>query len=199
MELWIATGNKGKLREFNTLLTPTGWTLRDQSQIAAFTPAAETGKTFLENARLKAKALAAVKNQAWVLAEDSGLEVPGLNGLPGIHSARYAGPHAADAENRAKLLQMMKIRSPLNRSARFFAQFVLISPERQELVFEGAMTGTIASKETGKGGFGYDAVFIPTGEEKTLAELGDAYKNKNSHRFHATQALLARLRELAII
>ena len=120
LELWVATGNQGKLNEFKMLLhrlVAAGLELHAQSELPVFSPPPENGQTFLENARIKARAFKAVKPGTWVLADDSGLCVEGLNGLPGIHSARYAGPKASDAENVAKLLKMMALRPMPNRRA----------------------------------------------------------------------------------
>jgi len=106
----------------------------------------------------------------------------GLNNLPGVHSARYAGPHASDGENVAKLLKMLAIRHIANRNAKFVSTIVAFSPTGEEFVFEGEMSGTISTSQKGTSGFGYDPVFVPTGETKTLAEIGSAAKNKISHR-----------------
>src|SRR5688500_15994140 len=125
MELWIATGNEHKMTEFKTLLNKVNLTLRSQREISAFSQPPETGKTFLDNARIKAKSLHAVKSEDWVMAEDSGLVVEGLNGSPGVHSARYAGESATDLENNLKVLQMMKIRSSNNKTASFISVIVV--------------------------------------------------------------------------
>ncbi len=114
MELWIATGNKGKLAEYKQLFREIAdLKVFSQGDLPSFTPRPEDGKTFEENARIKAKSLRAVKNNVWVLGEDAGLVVEGLNGLPGIHSARYAGPKASDSENVVKLLKMMTLKMKL--------------------------------------------------------------------------------------
>ena len=111
MELWIATGNKGKVREFELLLKEHPEVkIHTQAELSAFTPRPEDGKTFIENARIKARSVKALKSSDWVLGEDSGLEVDGLNNLPGVHSARYAGPHARDHARRA--LGNQAVRSP---------------------------------------------------------------------------------------
>src|SRR3989338_3723977 len=103
MELWLATGNKGKVNEYKLGLKELAdLKIFTQADLPSFTPRPEDGKTFLENAQIKARTLKSVKTGVWVLGEDSGLEVEGLNNLPGIHSARYAGPKAADSENIAK-------------------------------------------------------------------------------------------------
>lgn len=199
MDLWIATSNKGKLTEFKVLLNSLPeLILHSTSELSVFSPPPETGQTYLENARIKAKALQAVKTGSWVLADDTGIEVTGLgNNLPGIHSARYAGPNARDSENRAKLLKMMQIRNISDRSARFRCCIVVLTPTKEEWVFEGAMEGQIALKESsGNFGFGYDSIFIPKGETKTLAELEPAYKNKFSHRALAAQAFIQKFQSI---
>ena len=196
MEIWIATGNKGKLEEYKLTLSkiPT-FQIFSQSDLPTFTPRPENGITFLENARIKSKSVKALKSHAWVLGEDSGLEVEGLGNLPGIHSARYAGPHARDSENVAKLLKMMQIRNITNRSAQFKCVTVVYTPENEELVFEGELKGHISTKPTGLMGFGYDPVFIPEGETKSMAELGPGFKIQKSHRAVALSQFIQQLKE----
>lgn len=192
--MWIATGNKGKLSEYKLGLRELpDLKVFSQADLPTFTARPEDGKTFLENAQIKARTLKAVKPGVWVLGEDSGLEVEGLGNLPGIHSARYAGPKASDSENVAKLLKMMQIRSIANRKARFYCSTVVFTPEGEEWHFEGIMNGTIATKPVGQLGFGYDPVFISEGQTQTLAELGPGFKNQNSHRAKALKAFLAKL------
>ncbi|KYG61742.1 non-canonical purine NTP pyrophosphatase [Bdellovibrio bacteriovorus] len=194
MELWIATGNKGKLTEYKQLLREIAeLKIFSQSDIPSFTPRPEDGKTFEDNARIKAKTLRAVKNNVWVLGEDSGLVVEGLNGLPGIHSARYAGPKASDSENVAKLLKMITLKPMPNKNAKFVCSTVVYTPAGEEWVFTGEMKGTIAPKPAGLHGFGYDPVFIPEGQTQTLAELGAGYKSQHSHRSQAVKAFLEKL------
>jgi XTP/dITP diphosphohydrolase len=184
MELWIATGNKGKLNEFKMLLDSVPVEIHAISEMPVYSPPPENGKTFLDNARIKAKSLKALKREAWVLADDSGLECEGIGNLPGIHSARYAGEKALDAENTAKLLKMLQVRTN-NRNAAFKCVLVAIAPDGSEHIFEGTLKGTIAFKQSGTAGFGYDPVFIPEGYDKTLAELPPSEKNKISHRAKA--------------
>lgn len=194
MELWIATGNKGKLEEYRMALRAVpDIQIFHQGEIKGFTPRPEDGATFLDNARIKAKTLKAVKPSAWVLGEDAGLEVTGLNNLPGVHSARYAGPKAADSENVAKLLKMMQIRNVSPRTAQFKCVTVVLTPDNQEWLFEGTMKGTIGPKAVGQMGFGYDPVFVPENETKTLAELGPGYKIQHSHRAQALNQFLLKL------
>lgn len=187
MNLWIATSNKGKLAEFRSLLSPIQ--IHSPAELSVYSYPAETGKTFLDNARLKARSLKSMKPQDWVVGEDSGLEAEGLGGLPGIHSARYAGERASDAENNAKLLKMMQLRAGPNRAAQFRCTIVAFSPNGTEHVIEGLLQGEISSQARGTTGFGYDPVFIPKGETLTLAELGLAKKNAISHRAQAIRQL----------
>ena len=196
MELWIATGNKGKLEEYKlTLAKYPQIKTHSQAELLAFTPRPEDGKTFLDNARIKAKSVKALKPASYVLGEDAGLEVEGLGNLPGIHTARYAGPHARDSENIAELLKMMQIRNVPNRNAQFKCVTVVLTPDGEEWIFEGLLKDTISSKVIGNLGFGYDPVFIPEAETKTLAELGPGYKIQKSHRALALNQFLSRLKE----
>lgn len=189
MELWIATTNQGKLKEIKSLL-PSHFQVHALQEMRSYSPPKETGKTFEENARLKAKSLKAVKPGVWIMAEDSGLEVKGLNDMPGVFSARYAGDNARDVENSAKVLKMVSIRTSANREAQFKCVMIVYSPEGQEYKFEGLMKGQIAKDMRGTNGFGYDPVFIAEGFEKTVAELTDAEKNKISHRAQALKEFL---------
>ncbi len=196
MELWIATGNKGKLEEYKLSLSKIPHAkIFSLADLSSFTPKPENGTTFLENARIKAKTLKALKPNAWVLGEDSGLEVEGLGNLPGIHSARYAGPHARDSENIAKLLKMMQIRNISNRNAQFQCAVVVYTPENEEWTFQGQLQGQLSAKATGLMGFGYDPIFVPGGQTKTLAELGPGYKIQNSHRAIVIQQFISKLNE----
>jgi XTP/dITP diphosphohydrolase len=191
-EIWLATTNAGKLNEFRNLLEGRA-EIHALSALAFYAPPPENGKTFEDNARIKARSLKAVKSGVWVVADDSGLEVDGLGSLPGVHSARYAGDKASDGENVAKLLKMLQIRSPGDRRARFRCVLVAYDPSGREHVLSGTVEGTIATNARGKGGFGYDPVFIPSGQERTFSELGSAFKNKISHRAMAIRELLSLL------
>jgi XTP/dITP diphosphohydrolase len=187
--LWVATTNNGKLNEFRTLMG-TQVELHSLGELGFYSPPPEDGKTFEDNARIKARSIKAIKPGQWVVADDSGLEVEGLGGMPGVHSARYAGPKASDAENNAKLLKMLQIRSPGMRKAQFRCVLIAYDEQGREHVAQGLLTGQIASKASGKTGFGYDPVFIPEGHTQTLAELGPAVKNQISHRALAIRELL---------
>jgi XTP/dITP diphosphohydrolase len=181
----LASGNRHKLRELLPLLP--GWEL-EALDTTGMPP--ETGRTFHANARAKARfARHAGEPDVWVLGEDSGLEVEGLAGRPGIRSARYAGPEATDGENVARLLEELRGTGGEGRRGRYVSELVLISPELDELRGTGTLEGVIAEEPRGSGGFGYDPVFVPDGELRTVAELGDAWKAENSHRARAAAAL----------
>lgn len=190
MELWLATGNKGKVAELEKLLEGLPFEVHTQSELSYFSQPPEDGDSFEANARIKAKALHALKPDSWTVADDSGLAVEGLGGLPGIHSARYAGPKAQDSENNAKLLKMMQLRGAVNRKAAFHCCLIAIDPQGNEHICEGIMEGEVAKKGAGQGGFGYDPVFVPTGEERTLAEMDPGEKNQISHRSQAMAKLV---------
>lgn len=195
MEVWLATGNKGKVNEFKMLFKEIpDVQIHLQSEIMGFTPRPEDGKTFLENAQIKAKTLKSVKPGTWIIADDSGLVVDGLGGLPGIHSARYAGPKASDSENVAKLLKMMQIKACVDSPAQFVCSLVVYTPQGEEWNFSGELKGKISRQVRGQLGFGYDPVFVPEGQTQTLAEIGPGYKNQFSHRAIAMKSFLERLK-----
>ena len=194
MELWIASSNLGKIREFKSLLAPLGLDIHSQNELSYFSQPKETGQTFLENAHIKAKSLHSVKPMAFVVGEDSGLEVEGLNNLPGVHSAKYAGPKASDAENVAKLLKMVSLRCATQRKALLRSFLVLRDPNGQVFEFEGNLEGEISRQQRGRNGFGYDPVFVPISKELTLAEMELADKNRISHRSQATHKLVKHLK-----
>jgi XTP/dITP diphosphohydrolase len=181
----LASGNPHKLRELRALLH---WDLEPLDTTAM---PEEAGETFYANARAKARFGRVVGGlDVWTLGEDSGLEVAGLDGRPGIRSARYAGPDASDEENLAKLLGELRSVDGDGRRARYLCELVLISPGLTEFRGTGTLEGRIAEEPRGAGGFGYDPIFVPAGESSTVAELGDAWKARNSHRAHAAAALL---------
>jgi XTP/dITP diphosphohydrolase len=194
--LWVSTTNQGKLGEFR-LVMGDKVEIHSVSELGFYAAPKETGTTFADNARIKARTLKAIKPGTWVVADDSGLEVEGLGGLPGVHSARYAGEKASDSENVAKLVKMLQIRSPGNRAAQFRCTLVAFDPGGSEHVIDGIVKGTIALQARGKTGFGYDPVFIPEGHDKTFAELGLAVKNQISHRAKAIRELLTLIERFA--
>lgn len=146
----------------------------------------ETGETYYDNARAKAVHGRTVEPAAWVLGEDSGLEVEGLGGAPGIKSARFAGGLHVD-----RLLAELEGVEGGGRRARYVCELVALSPAGEERRGTGILEGRIAHEPRGSGGFGFDPVFVPEGEERTVAELGNEWKAQNSHRARAARALLA--------
>lgn len=182
----VATGNPGKARELSRLLGVA------VDALPSFVTPAETGSTYLENARIKARAARGRKPQATVIADDSGLEVAALPGELGVESARFGGPGLDDA-GRVELL-LDRLRDASDRSARFVCVLVAIRPDGAELIADGAVTGTIAAAPRGAGGFGYDPVFVPTGESRSFAEFDEAAKDALSHRGRACRRLAELLR-----
>jgi XTP/dITP diphosphohydrolase len=188
--LVLATRNAHKLRELGALLAPHELELLP----ADVELPAETGSTFAENALIKAEAAAEATGRA-AIADDSGIVVEALGGRPGIHSARYAGEHATDEENLAKLLS--EVHGHRDRRAAYVCVLALVHPGGPAELFEGRCTGTIVDEPRGTGGFGYDPAFLPDdrepGDERTMAELPPAEKDEISHRGRAAQALLEHL------
>jgi XTP/dITP diphosphohydrolase len=178
----LCSRNRHKARELERLLP--GWTVEPLDR-DDYPP--ETGETYYDNAALKA-AFGREHEPDWVLAEDSGLEVEALGGRPGVLSARYA-PEGAPAI--AKLLG--ELEGVEGRRARYVSELVLLDPDGRELRGTGVLEGRIGIEARGSGGFGYDPIFVPDGEELTVAELGDDWKERNSHRARAARALLGAL------
>jgi XTP/dITP diphosphohydrolase len=193
MRAVLASGNPGKLREFASLLAPLAVELVPQAQFG-IRPAAETGTTFLENALLKARH-AARHAHLPALADDSGIEVDALGGRPGVWSARFAGEGASDAENLRHLLAELHDVPDGFRQARYQCVIVFVrsAGDQLPLVAQGSWRGTIIHAARGHGGFGYDPVFVPEGEQRTAAELSSAEKNAVSHRGQALRSLVAML------
>lgn len=190
-EVVLASGNAGKVREFQALLGPE-WRVRPQSEFGVG-PVEETGDTFIANALLKARHAARLTGLP-ALADDSGLEVDALGGEPGVRSARYAGSGADDAANNGRLLAALDGVPDAQRTARFRCVLVWVEGPDDEspLVAEGAWEGRILPAPRGSGGFGYDPLFLDPGTGLAAAELDPDAKNARSHRGRA----LARLRSL---
>src|SRR5882672_6458526 len=188
IELLLATRNAHKTREFAQLLG-NEFRVVDLSRVAA-PSIEETGKTFAENAVLKAVATSR-QSPGLVIADDSGLEVDVFGGAPGIYSARYAGEGASDAENVDKLLRELRAGNVAldQRAARFRCVIALAQNGKLRGTFEGVVEGNSVDPPRGTGGFGYDPVFRPDGFEQTFAEMAPELKNKISHRAKAIAAL----------
>ncbi len=183
MRLVLATRNEHKAREFAALLAPHA--VLALPATVELPP--EDGATFADNALGKARA-AARATGAVAIADDSGIEAAALGGAPGVRSARYAGEHASDAENLAKLLREAPAGSPVA----YVCALAYVGPDGREHVVEGRCTGTLAAHPRGTGGFGYDPAFVPDdAPDRTMAELTPAEKAAMSHRGRAARLLLA--------
>ncbi|GAB4272500.1 MAG TPA: non-canonical purine NTP pyrophosphatase, RdgB/HAM1 family [Opitutae bacterium] len=196
--LYFASSNEGKLVEVRTMLEAAALPICVLSaKTAGGMPfVEENAPDYIGNARLKARALkASLGKDAWVLAEDSGLEVDALGGAPGIHTARYGSPDASSLVKCAELLAEVDERSETNRKARFVCVMILLTQD-EEYIFRGECSGTLARNMLGEQGFGYDPIFIPDGHNTTFAELGARVKNKISHRAQALNALMGGLHSL---
>ena len=197
----MASRNRKKLAELRRVLDGAGvaLTLLSLDEVAPFDEAAESGATFEENALAKARAAFLATGLASV-ADDSGLEVDALNGMPGVLSARWSGRHGDDSANTALLLAQMGDVPEERRGAAFVSACALVygaGDARKETVVRGAWPGSIVREPRGDGGFGYDPVFLPSGSARTAAELTPDEKDAVSHRGRALAALLPALRELA--
>jgi XTP/dITP diphosphohydrolase len=187
MDLLLATRNQHKAREFAQLLGPS-FTLRDLTSEHDLPEILETGRTFEENATIKAIAISKILPEEIVIADDSGLEVDTLAGAPGIFSARYAGESVSDLRNVEKLLS--ELQGATDRSARFRCAVALAKNGELITTVAGEIAGAITKSPRGENGFGYDPVFIPEGFEETFAELPSETKNAISHRAKAVGELV---------
>jgi XTP/dITP diphosphohydrolase len=183
--LVLATRNPHKVREFNRLLAPAQITVEPLPDDVVLPP--EDGETFAANALPKARAAATATGEP-AIADDSGIEAAVLGGAPGVRSARFAGEHASDGENLAKLLRD----APAGSALAYVCAIAYVAPDGSERLFEGRCTGTLAAAPRGSGGFGYDPAFIPDDgrRDRTMAELTVAEKDAISHRGRAARALL---------
>jgi XTP/dITP diphosphohydrolase len=179
----LASQNPHKLEELRAALPD--WEIE---ALAASDWPEETGATYEENARLKARfGRVAAPSDAWALGEDSGIEAAALGGAPGLRSARWAPGDQAEA-----LLE--RLRGEPDRRARMVTTLVAIAADGRELQGAGVLRGTLTGEKRGEGGFGYDPIFVPDGLTQTVAELGEQWKNEHSHRALAAQALDAAVR-----
>lgn len=193
----LATRNAGKVVELRRILAEAapGLTLVGLDGVPPYPETIEDGATFAENALLKARDAARVSGLPAV-ADDSGLTVDALNGMPGVLSARWAGPARDDAANLRLVLDQVSDVPEFRRGAAFVCAAALVLPDGAEQVVEGRMEGALARAPRGRGGFGYDPIFVPSGSALTSAEMSAADKDAISHRgkaFRDLAALLARL------
>jgi XTP/dITP diphosphohydrolase len=180
-ELVVATGNMGKLREMELLLQGSVTRLLSPVDFPLYPEVVEDGKTFAENAVKKARC-ASLATKKPALADDSGLVVDTLGGLPGVHSARFAGEKATDVENNIKLIAMLSGVPLARRTAAFHCVIALCMPNGDCMTFDGDLKGVILNESRGSGGFGYDPFFLVPEYDQTLAELSLSVKNEISHR-----------------
>lgn len=192
----LATNNQGKVSELRALLEPLGIEILSQSDFE-IESIEETGRSFVENAILKARHVSDVTGLA-ALADDSGLCVDALQGAPGIHSARFAGVGATDSDNNQKLLMELKDVSDAQRGAHFRCVLALVKDANDPVpvICEGEWHGKILHQTQGNNGFGYDPLFFVTELQKVSAELSPAVKNQHSHRARALKDLLARINQV---
>ena len=196
MKLILATGNKGKLREFKEILEPLGYEILSQGELGLDLDVEETGETFEENAFIKANAVLNATGHAAV-ADDSGLCVEALGGAPGVHSARYGGGKAwTDKQKYEYLLEQME--GVADRRAKFVSCIVCLFPNGERIAVRGECPGRILDAPAGDAGFGYDPVFAPEGYDASFGQLGPEVKNTLSHRARALAALRERLKERGI-
>jgi non-canonical purine NTP pyrophosphatase (RdgB/HAM1 family) len=193
MDLFLATSSSHKAQELQEMLLSAGIDIEvyAANQVGGMPLVEETEPSLEGNARLKAQALKSTLPQnAWVLADDSGLFVDALDGAPGVYSGRFAGNNATDKQNRSKLLKMLEGVDPNQRGARFLCCFVLLHSGIHEVVFLASVRGVITESERGSNGFGYDSLFIAKGQNKTFAEIEPELKNQISHRAYAIKQLV---------
>ncbi len=190
MKLIIASNNKHKIYEIKKILGDHFDQILSLSEAGIDHETVEDGTTFLENARKKAREIAEISGCP-SLADDSGITAHALGDEPGVFSARYSGGHGDDEANNRLLLDRLKDKE--DKSAHYTAAMVLAFPDGTELSAEGYMYGRITEDARGTRGFGYDPIFIPEGEGRTVAEMSDEEKNAISHRGRALYSLLSLL------
>ncbi|WP_068275781.1 RdgB/HAM1 family non-canonical purine NTP pyrophosphatase [Aldersonia kunmingensis] len=198
-QLLVASRNAKKLAELRRVLAEhdiAGITIVGLDEIPPFPEAPETGATFADNALIKARDGAKASGLPCV-ADDSGIEVDALNGMPGVLSARWSGRHGDDAANTALLLGQIADVPEERRTGRFVSVCALVLPDGDEIVVRGEWPGVIVDAPRGGGGFGYDPVFLPDDADRTSAELTPAEKDARSHRGRALKQLVPALRALA--
>jgi XTP/dITP diphosphohydrolase len=195
VKVYLSTGNRHKLEEFRQILGHL-LDIRGLDEAPDFPEPEETGATFGENSAIKALALSRHLPGAWVVADDSGLEVDALQGEPGVRSARFAGPQATDADNRRLLAERLTALGLNSSPARF--RCIVTFARDGEVIHQGtgSVEGIITTTESGTGGFGYDAMFRPLGQDASFAEWPAERKNRVSHRSAAIHDLMPAIEAL---
>lgn len=183
----LATRNPGKVRELSALLADLPLEVKSLLDFPDMPSLVEEGATYAENAIAKALTVSRATGQE-ALADDSGIEIDALDGAPGVHSSRWLGEDASDADRNAAVLERLRGVSPEARTARFRAVVAIAQPDGTVRTFEGVVEGRIAERPAGREGFGYDPIFLVQGEGRTMAELDSQIKNRISHRARAVRA-----------
>lgn len=189
LEILVATHNAGKLAELRAIASPWPVRLLGLADRGIELAVEEDGDTFDQNALIKALALHQAAG-GWVMADDSGLCVDALDGAPGVHSARFAGPDATDEDKVSLLLEALDGLEEEKRGAAFHCSLALVSPDGRARIYRGKTRGSIAFMPCGEAGFGYDPIFIAAGGQRTLAQMSPKEKDAISHRGRALRELL---------
>ena len=190
MEIVFASGNPGKAREVSAILGSAG---HEVVGLPMYIGEIESGSSYLENARIKAWSVARLLPGRAVLGDDAGIEIDALGGLPGVHTAYFSGPAATAAANVDKVLRLLDGVPDEQRTGRYRVIAVLVLPTGAEVIGEGVLEGRFITERRGDGGFGYDPIFLPDGESRTVAEMRADEKNVMSHRARALHDLLSKL------
>ena len=200
MRIVFATGNAGKMREIKQILDDIGMDVISMKEAGYTSNPEENGKSFEENALIKARALASLINdgETIVMADDSGLEVDALNKEPGIYSARYLGEETPYSVKNKNIIDRLEGIEPEKRTARFVAAIAAVLPDGTELTTRGTIEGKIGYEERGANGFGYDPIFYLPDMSRSTAELPPEEKNKISHRGRALELMKDKLKRFEI-
>lgn len=193
-KLILATSNKDKAREIAEILSDTPFVVSTMKEEGFDPDIVEDGKTFEENALIKARAVHALAQNAYVMADDSGLCIDALDGAPGIYSARFCGEDSTYPEKFAKIFEMLKDVPEEERTAKFVCSIAVVRPDGTEFTVRGEVCGVLHEKPMGDGGFGYDPIFYVPEFGMTTAQMTKEQKNSISHRGKASRAMAERLR-----
>ena len=193
-KLILATSNKDKAREIAEILSDTPFVVSTMKEEGFDPDIVEDGKTFEENALIKARAVHALAQNAYVMADDSGLCIDALDGAPGIYSARFCGEDSTYPEKFAKIFEMLKDVPEEKRTAKFVCSIAVVRPDGSEFTVRGEVCGVLHEKPMGDGGFGYDPIFYVPEFGMTTAQMTKEQKNSISHRGKASRAMAERLK-----
>ena len=194
-KLILATSNKDKAREIAEILDGTPFVVTTMKEEGFDPDIVEDGKTFEENALIKARAVHALASGAYVMADDSGLCIDALDGAPGIYSARFCGEDSTYPEKFAKIFEMLKDVPEEKRTAKFVCSIAVVRPDGSEFTVRGEVCGVLHEKPMGDGGFGYDPIFYVPEFGMTTAQMTKEQKNSISHRGKASRAMAEKLKE----